>query len=95
MNNPAPLPPVAAQHTPDLESLVTDLLETRDLCGDEAETLRQWQSDYGKLTASQIMSARGMVETLWRKSQAEAGVRLPLSSEERAKAHRDINSGGK
>lgn len=79
-----------------LDDLVSVLLDTRDFCGDENEALRQWQTDNGrKLSAAEIISVRRMVETLWRKSQLAAGVAFPLSTEERAKAFRDIDSGGK
>lgn len=76
-----------------LTDAVETILNTRAFCGNEAEALREWQAENGKLTVAERAEVWAAVETAWRKSQLEAGVQFPLSTEERARAYADIESG--
>ena len=69
------------------------ILNTRDFCGNEVEALREWQAENRKLTAGERVQVWQTVERKWRENQIEAGVIVPLSNEERAKAYADIESG--
>lgn len=69
------------------------IVETRDFCGNENDALNQWQDDNGKLSPAERAQVRAMADDLWRKSQLDAGVSVPLSKEERAKAYRGIEQG--
>lgn len=79
------------------ETLLTDAVETiiatRDLCGHEGEALAQWQADNRKLSSSERAYVINLANDLWRKFQVQAGVSVPLSNEERARAYRDIEQG--
>jgi hypothetical protein len=80
----------------DWHDLVQQILTTRDFGGNEAETRREWEADHGvKLSDKERMQIGFRVETEWRRSQLSAGVNFPLSNDERAKAFRDIEEGGR
>jgi hypothetical protein len=69
------------------------ITNTRQFCGNEAEALREWQTENRKLTATERAAVWQLVDRNWRKDQIAAGVIVPLSNEERAKAYADIESG--
>lgn len=69
------------------------ITNTRQFCGNEKEALREWQLENRKLTTEERSQVWQLVERNWRKDQIDAGVLIPLSNEERAKAYADIESG--
>ena len=76
-----------------LQGLVKDLLETRDMCGNETATIKQWEADNGrKLNPFEQQQVRNALEMAWKGGQRRAGVRLPLSCEDRADAYAAIQN---
>lgn len=78
---------------PDLDDAVQTLIETRDMCGNEAEALRDWQADNGKLTTQEIMAVHRMTAIVWEKHQRDAGVQFPIHDHERRHINRVIERG--
>lgn len=76
----------------DISEAAQSIIETRDLCGDEHEALKQWQSDNRKLTSREIDEVRREVGRQWLSFQRQAGAKV-LTSEDRQAAFRDIQSG--
>jgi hypothetical protein len=73
--------------TPELVGLVEEMVDVRSLCGDEREHLRQWQTDNNrKLTIEERNHVQDLLEARWREAQRGAGVRNPLSAEDRRQA---------
>ena len=76
-----------------LDTLVEELMTTRDMCGSQPEAIRQWEEDNGrKLTPQERRTAIAMLNSRWREAQTAAGVAHPLSDEERAQAYAVIQN---
>ncbi len=68
----------------DINNAVQTIIQTRDFCGDEREALRDWQSENGiRLTAHQKQQVWEDVEKEWSLCQIQAGVKRPISNQER------------
>lgn len=76
--------------SPDLRDLIAALLQTRDFCGNERETLREWQQENRRLTDEERFFVVSEVARRWNESQREAGVAFPLNADERRKARRAL-----
>lgn len=76
-----------------LADCVETLLNTREFGGEEKEALREFEQEHGSIGDNGRKIVLDTVNRKWRESQSAAGVRAPLSSEERAKAFNDIESG--
>jgi hypothetical protein len=73
--------------SPSLVSLVEALVEVRSMCGDERGCIAQWQDDNGKrLSQEERSRVLDLLEARWREAQRGAGVRSPLSPDERRRA---------
>lgn len=73
-----------------IDQAVSEILTTRDFCGDEREALRAVESDNGvKFTADERREIWGRVNGTWKESQVAAGAKI-LSSHERQSACRAL-----
>jgi hypothetical protein len=74
----------------ELADAVRTIIACRDLCGNEAEALRDWEADNRKLTEPERAIVRKNVEREWRGWQKAAGVTKPISAGERASINRAL-----
>lgn len=59
-----------------LEDLIETLLNTRDLCGNEAQAMRDWEADNDiKLQPAEQEIARSAVNSRWNYWRKAAGVK--------------------
>ena len=71
--------PIAAR----IEQAIMELIATRDMCGDERQTLKDFEREFGTFTETQRDDIRSSADGAWRRSQRAAGVCKPITSNER------------
>lgn len=71
--------PIAAR----IEQAIMEQIATRDMCGDERQTLQDFEREFGAFTPAQRDTIRASVDEAWRRSQRAAGVTKPITSNER------------
>ena len=69
-----------------IEQAVSEILATRDMCGDEQQCLRDIESELGKFSATELQEIWAKVNGTWKESQVAAGAKI-LNSHERDAAH--------
>jgi hypothetical protein len=74
----------------ELADAVTTICNCRELCGDEAEALRDWQADNRVLSKTEREIVLRNVGRQWAQYQRDAGVRKPISHAERAAINRAL-----
>ncbi len=65
----------------------------RNFCGDEKNALHEWEEDNGKLSADERLKVKQAAAIVWASYQREAGVKNPITPDERAKIHSDLECG--
>jgi len=68
----------------ELQDAACAIVNSRELCGNEREALRDWEDDNRRLSATERGEVWSEAETIWSGYQREAGVAAPISREERA-----------
>ena len=74
----------AYDHSDMLYDAAGAIVACRDMCGNEREALREWEDDNRKLSRLERNGVYLIAERIWRDSQIQAGVTVPVSPEERA-----------
>jgi len=76
-----------------LEAVVA-ILSARDFCGNEKDALQEVEEENEIIfSKNDKLEIYARVSNEWQVCQQAAGVKHPLTSEERARAFRDIESG--
>lgn len=78
----------AAQQIAELNDAAEYVCNARELCGNEAQALRDWQADNRTLTKDERRIVSEKVSQRWGQYQKDAGVTAPISMEERAQINR-------
>lgn len=71
-----------------IEEAAEAIIESRNMCGNEVEALKQWEEDNGKLCQTDRDLAKRHADRLWDAERQTAGVRRPIGFEERKKINR-------
>jgi len=87
---PTMFPSSSAAYIAELGDAAQAIVIARDFCGDEAEALRDWESDNRRLTEPERGIARDHAERIWRASQRAAGVAKPITTNERISINRKL-----
>jgi len=64
----------AIESTKELIDAAQAIVNCRDMCGNEAQALKDWQADNRKLTPDETVLVLERANRLWRMSQIAAGV---------------------
>lgn len=80
----------SAAYVAELADAVRTIIACRDLCGNEAEALRDWEADNRKLSEPERATVRKNVAREWRRFQHAAGVTKPIGPGERAAINRAL-----
>lgn len=81
----------SAPYIAELADATRAIISCRDFCGDEAQTLKDWESKNRRLTDTERRIVRANADKEWGKWQKVAGVTKPISAAERAKISRDLS----
>lgn len=73
-----------------IASIVAELVNTRNFCGDERSALRDFEADNGKFTPAERQQVQRELAASWRADQAAAGVTKPIGSAERVRINRAL-----
>ena len=78
--------------TIDTSEAIKTIIQTRDFCGNEAEALRDWESENGTLSEHQRAQVWQGVKEEWTIWQLKAKVQHALTDAERLQAFQDIEN---
>jgi len=75
----------------DLKDAAFAIIGSREFCGDETQSLRDWQADNRILSAEERHTVCAMANQIWARYQRQAGVTAPIDHLERAQITRILN----
>lgn len=82
----------SAAYIAQLADATRAIISCRDFCGDEAQTLKDWEAENRRLTDTERRIVRANADKEWGKWQKAAGVTKPIGISERAKINRILSN---